>query len=193
MNATKQAQPTKPASMRPFFAVWSGQVFSLLGSELVQFALVWWLTQESGGSATTLAAASLVAKRTDDRWLQLARRWMLWGWLFLSLGLILGAINSKRAGNKAKAVENMAKIAGIFVLLVFVGRLVQLLPPVFNTVGITLLVVFVALMFYQVIHRPTHGLLLPLEVLGTVGNILSYIRIRQSSYVHTIFSGSVTK
>jgi DHA3 family macrolide efflux protein-like MFS transporter len=31
-------------SMRPFFTIWIGQAFSLLGSALVQFALVWWLT-----------------------------------------------------------------------------------------------------------------------------------------------------
>ncbi len=43
----------------PFFTIWSGQAFSLLGSELVQFALVWWLT-ESTGSATVLAMATLV-------------------------------------------------------------------------------------------------------------------------------------
>lgn len=43
-----------------FFSIWIGQAFSLLGSMLVQFALVWWLTQETG-SATVLAMATLVA------------------------------------------------------------------------------------------------------------------------------------
>jgi DHA3 family macrolide efflux protein-like MFS transporter len=43
-----------------FGAIWAGQSFSLLGSSLVQFALVWWLTQTTG-SATILAVASLVA------------------------------------------------------------------------------------------------------------------------------------
>ena len=60
MNATKQAFSTKPASMRPFFTVWTGQVFSLLGSELVQFALVWWLTTITG-SAMVLALATMMA------------------------------------------------------------------------------------------------------------------------------------
>lgn len=45
---------------RPFFTLWVGQAFSLLGSQLVQFALVWWLTKTTG-SATVLATASLVA------------------------------------------------------------------------------------------------------------------------------------
>jgi DHA3 family macrolide efflux protein-like MFS transporter len=46
-------------SMVPFFSIWAGQAFSLLGSQLVQFALIWWLTT-STGSATVLATASLV-------------------------------------------------------------------------------------------------------------------------------------
>jgi len=43
----------------PFFTIWTGQAVSLLGSMLVGFALVWWLT-ETTGSATVLATATLV-------------------------------------------------------------------------------------------------------------------------------------
>lgn len=43
----------------PFFTVWIGQALSLLGSGVVQFALVWWLALETG-SATVLAGAALV-------------------------------------------------------------------------------------------------------------------------------------
>jgi DHA3 family macrolide efflux protein-like MFS transporter len=42
-----------------FFAIWGGQAISLLGSQLVQFALIWYLT-ELTGSATVLAIASMV-------------------------------------------------------------------------------------------------------------------------------------
>ncbi|HSA99645.1 MAG TPA: MFS transporter [Anaerolineales bacterium] len=42
-----------------FFTVWTGQALSLFGSALVQFALIWWLTQKSG-SATVLAIAVMV-------------------------------------------------------------------------------------------------------------------------------------
>lgn len=52
-------QPNKTNSLRPFFTLWTGQAFSLLGSQLVQFALIWWLTQQTG-SATVLAVASIV-------------------------------------------------------------------------------------------------------------------------------------
>ena len=44
----------------PFFGIWTGQAFSMAGSRLAQFALVWWLTQTTG-SATVLATATLVA------------------------------------------------------------------------------------------------------------------------------------
>lgn len=43
-----------------FFPIWAGQQASLFGSALAQFALVWWLTRETG-SATVLATASLAA------------------------------------------------------------------------------------------------------------------------------------
>jgi DHA3 family macrolide efflux protein-like MFS transporter len=42
-----------------FFTIWSGQALSILGSQLVQFALIWHLTVQTG-SATVLATASLV-------------------------------------------------------------------------------------------------------------------------------------
>jgi DHA3 family macrolide efflux protein-like MFS transporter len=47
-------------SMTSFLVIWGGQVFSLIGSQLVQFALVWYLTATTG-SATVLALATLVA------------------------------------------------------------------------------------------------------------------------------------
>ncbi len=67
-----------------FFTIWTGQAFSLVGSALVQFALVWWLTQKTG-SATILATVTLVALLPQivlgpfvgtlvDRW---NRRWIM--------------------------------------------------------------------------------------------------------------------
>jgi DHA3 family macrolide efflux protein-like MFS transporter len=71
-------------SLRPFFVLWGGQAISLFGSQIVQFAIIWWLTQETG-SATILAAASLVGLLPQvilgpfvgvlvDRW---SRRWTM--------------------------------------------------------------------------------------------------------------------
>ncbi len=71
-------------SLRSFLILWVGQAFSLLGSQLVQFSLIWWLTQQTG-SATVLALASLVGLLPQvvlgplvgplvDRW---NRRWTM--------------------------------------------------------------------------------------------------------------------
>lgn len=73
-------------SLKKFFILWGGQAFSLLGSQLVQFALIWYLTQTTG-SATVLAIASFVgllpptllgplAGTLVDRW---SRRWVMVG------------------------------------------------------------------------------------------------------------------
>jgi DHA3 family macrolide efflux protein-like MFS transporter len=42
-----------------FFTIWGGQALSIMGSQLVQFALIWHLTVTTG-SATVLATAALV-------------------------------------------------------------------------------------------------------------------------------------
>lgn len=47
-------------SMAPFLVLFSGQAFSLFGSRLVQFALVWYLTEQTK-SPTVLATASIAA------------------------------------------------------------------------------------------------------------------------------------
>ncbi|WP_255701144.1 MFS transporter [Microbulbifer sp. YPW16] len=53
-NLSKRTPPAKP-----FWLLWSCQALSLLGSQAVQFALIWWLTAETG-SAATLATAAVV-------------------------------------------------------------------------------------------------------------------------------------
>lgn len=44
----------------PFALIWLGQAFSLVGSGLAGFAIIWWLTATTG-SATVLATATLAA------------------------------------------------------------------------------------------------------------------------------------
>jgi DHA3 family macrolide efflux protein-like MFS transporter len=49
---------TKAANWRQtFFIIFSGQAFSLLSSAMVQFSLIWWLT-DSTGSAVVLSIAA---------------------------------------------------------------------------------------------------------------------------------------
>lgn len=57
---SKSQQQDKSGWKVPFFTIWTGQAFSLVGSRVAMFALIWWLT-ETTGSATVLATASLVA------------------------------------------------------------------------------------------------------------------------------------
>lgn len=110
------------------------------------------------------------------------------GILHVLLGLILGVINYSRAGDRHMVVESLAKIAGVFMLLFFVGRLAQYLPPIFTTLGIAALVVFVVLMIYDIVHKPIFGAMLPLELLSTLGNILSYVRIMAIGLVSVVLA-----
>lgn len=52
-------QDTSDHWARRFYTLWTGQALSLLGSQLVQFAIIWYLTQKTD-SATTLAIASMM-------------------------------------------------------------------------------------------------------------------------------------
>jgi DHA3 family macrolide efflux protein-like MFS transporter len=54
----------EPRSILPFSIIYVGQVFSLLGSRLVQFSIVWWLTSTTG-SASALALGSIIALLPD--------------------------------------------------------------------------------------------------------------------------------
>jgi len=57
---TTATESSKQPWQARFFTIWTGQAFSLIGSQLVGFALIWWLTKTTG-SATVLATASLVS------------------------------------------------------------------------------------------------------------------------------------
>ena len=92
-------------------------------------------------------------------------------------GLILGIFNAHRTGEKGKAVDCLARIMGLVGLFFIVARLASLLPPAFSTVGIGALLAFFVLMAVSMIKHPLHGMVLPLELLSTVGNVLSYARI----------------
>ncbi len=110
------------------------------------------------------------------------------GFLHVIFGLILGVINYSRAGDRHLVVENLAKIFGIFMLLFFVGRLAQYLPPAFTYAGIGSGVAFLALMVYDIMHKPVFGAMLPLELLSTLGNILSYVRIMAIGLVSVVLA-----
>ena len=43
-----------------FYTIWIGQAFSMVGSALVRFALIWWLTEETK-SAVVLTTATIAS------------------------------------------------------------------------------------------------------------------------------------
>ncbi|MBN1565825.1 MAG: MFS transporter [Anaerolineae bacterium] len=59
--AISASQTQDKSWVAPFFTIWGGQALSLVGSQVGGFALVWWLTQETGGSATILALMTFIA------------------------------------------------------------------------------------------------------------------------------------
>jgi len=60
-NSESKISPSLPTHwLRNYLPMWVGQAVSLLGSGLVQFALVWYMTEKTG-SATVLAMATFVA------------------------------------------------------------------------------------------------------------------------------------
>ena len=110
------------------------------------------------------------------------------GFVHVVLGLILGFINARRTADRGKAFDSLAKIAGLFALLLGTGALVGILPRELTSAWVAALVAFVALMLHRILHEPAHGLLLPLEVLGTMGNILSYVRIMAVGLVSVVLA-----
>ncbi len=81
-----------------FFTIWTGQAISMLGSNVVNFAIVWYLTEKTG-SATTLAIASLFSVLPGVFLSPFAGAWvdrnnrksiMLFSDLFIGLGRLAG-------------------------------------------------------------------------------------------------------
>ena len=91
------------------------------------------------------------------------------------LGLCLGAWDALRRRSRHDLVEKLATLVSLAALFLLVAILADYLPNSFFTPAVALLVVGLAILVYSMGGL---GLLLgPLELLGAVGNILSYLRI----------------
>ena len=91
------------------------------------------------------------------------------------LGLCLGVWDGLRRHSRHTVIEKVAMLVALAAIFLLVAILADYLPESFFTPAIALLVVGVAMLIYSLGKL---GLLLgPLELLGTVGNILSYLRI----------------
>jgi V/A-type H+-transporting ATPase subunit I len=91
------------------------------------------------------------------------------------LGLGLGVWEALRHHARRELMEKVAMLVSLAALFLLVAVLTGFLPNSFFTPVVAILVVGVAVLIYSM---GSLGLLLgPLELLGTVGNILSYLRI----------------
>lgn len=91
------------------------------------------------------------------------------------LGLCLGVWEGLRRRRRHEVIEKAAMLMALMAIFLLVAVLADFLPDSFFTPAVALLVVGVAILIYSFGKL---GLLLgPLELLGTVGNILSYLRI----------------
>ncbi len=91
------------------------------------------------------------------------------------LGLCLGVWEALRHHHRHEVVEKAATLVSLIALFLLVAVLTGYLPDAFLTPTIAVLIVGLAILIYSL---GGIGLLLgPLELLGTVGNILSYLRI----------------
>jgi V/A-type H+-transporting ATPase subunit I len=91
------------------------------------------------------------------------------------LGLSLGIWDGLRRHKRYEVTEKAAMLVALMALFLLVGVLAEYLPDTFFTPGVAMLVVGLAILIYSLGKL---GLLLgPLELLSTVGNILSYLRI----------------
>jgi V/A-type H+-transporting ATPase subunit I len=91
------------------------------------------------------------------------------------LGLALGLWAGLRQHNRHVILEKGAMFLALIAIFLVVGTLSDYLPQGFFTPAIALLVIGLAILIYSLGKL---GLLLgPLELLSTIGNILSYLRI----------------
>jgi V/A-type H+/Na+-transporting ATPase subunit I len=86
-------------------------------------------------------------------------------------GLVLGFINSMTRKNHRHACEKCGMIGVIFCLLVLLGIIVEMIPGGLLIPTIVFLGIAVMLVIYG------GGTLGAIEIMGTVGNILSYARL----------------
>ncbi|HEX21549.1 MAG TPA: V-type ATP synthase subunit I, partial [Actinobacteria bacterium] len=103
------------------------------------------------------------------------------------LGLVLGAINAVRARVRKHIIEKLSLLGALVSLFVIIAASSAYLPKILVNGGIAILVVFIALLIYS------DGIMGPLEILGTLGNIVSYARIMAIGLVSVILADLANK
>ena len=89
----------------------------------------------------------------------------------VSLGLVIGAVNYFSRGKTKRAVGKISYLVMIFSALLAIGVTLKYLPEPLMTPMVALFIIaFVVLVAAE-------GFMAPLEIISTLGNLISYIRI----------------
>jgi V/A-type H+-transporting ATPase subunit I len=134
-----------------------GEVFGDLGERWLHLHPIWISRTEASAVKPLLIFAVAV------------------GGVHITLGLLLGTWSAIRAKRHNQLAERLGQLAAIAALFTLAGVAAELLPGGLLTPSVVLLVVG------MVVVGSAHGmmglLMGPLEVIGTLGNVLSYLRL----------------
>ncbi len=98
------------------------------------------------------------------------------------LGLILGIINARRAHSRKHMLEKGATLVALIALTPIILAMLTDLPSKLTTPGWLLLVATIPILVYSA------GVMGPIEILGTISNIVSYVRIMAIGLVSVILA-----
>jgi V/A-type H+-transporting ATPase subunit I len=94
------------------------------------------------------------------------------GVIHIFLGLCLGIVNAARMRNKKHLCEKVGMLAAVTGIIVVIAASADFIPFILVSAGIIVLIIAFPLLIYG--GGAVAG---PLEIMGTIGNILSYARI----------------
>jgi len=98
------------------------------------------------------------------------------GAIHMLLGLVLGVWSALRGGKRSELMERGGTLIALLALIFLIGTFVDLLPQAFMTPMVVVLIVGLVILIAS--FRGIQGLVMgPLELMKTVGNILSYLRL----------------
>jgi V/A-type H+-transporting ATPase subunit I len=133
-----------------------GEAFGTLGEHFGMHAL--WLDRTSPDDVMGLLIMAVVV-----------------GALHITLGLILGVWEAARDKNRNHLLERGGMLIGLIGLFFIVGVLADLLPQGFMSISIALVIIGIVMLSTSL---GCIGIGLgPIEFLGLIGNVLSYLRI----------------
>jgi V/A-type H+/Na+-transporting ATPase subunit I len=144
-------------------AIWSivfgflyGELFGTLGEKIGMHAI--WLDRTSADQVANLLVFTIAV-----------------GAVHVTLGLVLGVWESIRERSKSLLLERGGMLIGLIGLFLIVSVAVKWLPSGFMTPGVAVMIVGIVLLGASLGWL---GVLMgPIEFIGLIGNILSYLRI----------------